>query len=557
MISPIINNQTNLITRYKRAMNRREEDFPEARANHKSLSVRLGANNISFESTNLINRYKKQNSFCSDSLSGSTRTSIFYINDYHGKAINMERTVTASNLFDRFVPSQPTDKLKLSSGDILLGEDKKVNQIAINFLKFIGIKATAVGNHECDMKSEDFTEAIKDMPTKLLACNMKISPDSKIASHIEKSYIEEVNGTKYGIIGVLPTDLISRVKYGKVFQDQKIEPANIDETIKDIQIEADKLKKQGVNKIILLSHSGYGYDIKIAKNTDGIDVILGGHSHNLITDVKEGVNLFRSKSGEPVVITQAGRDGKNFGILNLEFDKHGVITKVQNNVSTTRMFPRNSIAKYIFETIQGKPQIVGRINTAPPILTNDLIQVNPLAYYGLDSIKEMTGADIAIVGAANIRGYVEKGPVDTRTISEISPFKNKIVKVNYTEKDIVDAIKFCAKSFVNRNNKPGIMYVSGLKYTVSRNGLVYDMSYIRKDGTEEKIDVNNPRTDKIYSVAINDYYSSGNDDMDMLNKYLEATEKYDWDLNYAIEQKIRASKTPVDIVDDGRIKIVD
>ena len=44
-------------------------------------------------------------------------SSIFYINDVHGKSINIERAVTASNAFDKFVSSN-TDVLKLSSGDI-------------------------------------------------------------------------------------------------------------------------------------------------------------------------------------------------------------------------------------------------------------------------------------------------------------------------------------------------------------------------------------------------------------------------------------------------------
>ena len=83
------------------------------------------------------------------------------------------------------------------------------------------------------------------------------------------------------------------------------------------------------------------------------------------------------------------------------------------------------------------------------------------------------------------------------------------------------------------------------------------MKFIHKDGTEENIDVNNPRTDKIYSVAINDYYSSGNDDLFMLNKINQATERYNWDLNDCVEWEIRQTKDPVDIVDDGRIKIVD
>ena len=485
------------------------------------------------------------------------RTSIFYVNDFHGKAINMERAVTASNAFDRFTFQKPTDKLKLASGDIMLGEDIGVNRVAMQFLKFIGVTATAVGNHECDMKSEDFFSEITGMPATLLACNIKNPQDSKLSKYVQKSCVQEINGTKYGLIGTIPSDLISRIKYGKVLQDQNIQPANIDETIKYVQDEVDKLKSQGVDKIILLSHSGYGYDIKIAKNTNGIDVILGGHSHNLLNGIQKDINLFYSKSGEPVIITQAGRDGKNFGILNLEFDKNGVITKAQNNIGTTRDFSRNAIARYIFEKIKGKPEIIGEIRTAPPALKNDLTEPNPLAYYGADALRELTGADIALIGAANMRGYVEKGKIDTSVIEEISPFKNKIVKINYTEKEIVDAIKYSAKSIKSRNNKPGIMYVSGLKYTMTKEGDVTSLSYIDKQGKECPIDINNPRTDKIYSTAINDYFSSNNDGYDMLNKYFEATERYSWDLNYAIEQKIRAAKEPIDIVDDGRIIITD
>lgn len=509
-------------------------------------------NNINFNNSN-----KNNNKPELSQTQQHTRTSIFYINDFHGNAINMERAITASGIFDAENDKEPTDKLKFSSGDIMLGADKNTNIVASYFLKILGIHASAVGNHECDMTSENFLKVASNLSCKLLACNIKNKPDNEIGKRIKKSYIQEINGTKYGVIGTLPTDLITRIKYGKAFQDQEVIPDNIDNTIKDVQKEIDNLEAQGINKIILLSHCGYGYDRKIAKNTKGLDIILGGHSHNLIEGVTKGENLLTSKSGEPVIITQAGRDGKNFGVLNVEFDSNGVITKAQNNISTTRGFRRNSVAKYVFEKILGKPETLGYIRTAPAPLKNDLIEPNPLAYFGLDSMREMTGSDIALVLASNLRGYVEKGQIDTSTTDEISPFKNKIVKINYTEKEIVDAIKFCAKSLKNRDNKPGIIYTSGLKYTVDKNGTVKDMHFINANGTLERIDVNNPRTDKIYSTAINEYYSSGNDNLTMLDKYFEATERYNWDINFAVENKIRKSKEPIDIVDDGRIKIVD
>ena len=82
-----------------------------------------------------------------------------------------------------------------------------------------------------------------------------------------------------------------------------------EQTIKELQEEVAKLQQQGVNKIILLSHEGNTVEKEIAQRVTGIDVILGGHSHDLIEGVTPGENLFYSPSGEPVVITQAGRDG--------------------------------------------------------------------------------------------------------------------------------------------------------------------------------------------------------------------------------------------------------
>ena len=483
-----------------------------------------------------------------------TRTSIFYINDFHGKSINMERAMTASNAFDAFVPSQPTDKLKLSSGDIMIGEVMKANQVAVKAQKAMGIMASAMGNHEYDMPKH-VAEIIPTIGFKLLACNVNIKPDNPLSKKVEKSYVQEVNGHKYGIIGATPVDLFMRLKYGKIFDELNVD--DIDKTIVDIQKEVDNLKAQGIDKIILLSHVGFGYDQKIAQETEGIDVILGGHSHNLITDVKDGVNLFKSKSGEPVVITQAGRDGKNFGILNLEFDAKGILTKIQNNVANTRKFKRNAPIRYVFEQILGKPQVIGRINSAPPPLTNDLLDPSGHANFLTDCMRAELGTDIAMFGAATIRGYFEAGNIDTRSIEDLSPFKNKMVIVKYNQKDIVDALKIAAKSMTNTNNKPGLIHVSGLKYTVSKNGELKSLAYVDKSGNITPIDINNPDTSKSYRVAITDYYATGQDGFAPLNKIKDAEVKYDFDVSKCIEDYIKKHPEPIDIKDDGRIQIVE
>lgn len=507
-------------------------------------------------STNLLNRAiasKLSWTSASSQQPKNDKTSIFYINDIHGKSINVERTVAASHVFDMSVKPN-CDILKLSSGDIQLGEPVKPNRVMVEAQNIMGIMASAMGNHEYDTP-EHINELIPHMDYKLLACNVNIKPDNPLYEKIEKSYIQEVNGTKYGIIGVTPVDLFSRIKYGKIFDDLNVD--NIDKTIQDIQLEADKLKEQGVNKIILLSHVGFGYDQRIAKETEGIDIILGGHSHNLVEDVKPELNLFNSKSGEPVVITQAGRDGRYFGILNVEWDKNGIIKKIQNNVTSTRGFKRNPIARSLFEHILGKPKVVGVINSAPPPPENASIDPSGHANFICDSIKEELGTDISLFGSATIRGFFEAGKLDTRWLEDISPFKNKLVTVDYSEKELIDALKISASSMTSTNNKPGIVHVSGLKYTVGKDGTLRSVSFIDKDGKINPIDIDNPRTDKFYKTALTDFYCQGHDGFAMLNKYDKA-QKFDFDIVKCIEDYfIRHKNEQIDIHDDGRITIVD
>lgn len=487
--------------------------------------------------------------------SDNVKTSIFYINDFHGKSINMEKTVSASRSFDfQNSSKKDVDTLKLSSGDIMVGEDVKINKASILFQNFIGINASAIGNHEHDMQG-NVDKVLKYVKYNLLANNVKINPRSPWGRIVKSSVIEEINGHKYGIIGTTPVDLFTRSKLGALQRDISVDDAK--ETLNDIQMEADKLKQQGINKIILLSHLGNKLEKIVATQTSGVDVILGGHSHDLVFDVKEGENLFYGKNGEPVIITQAGKDGKNFGILNLEFDKDGVIKKVQNNIGNTKDFHRDMPVKYVFDKLFGNNKVYGVINSAPPESDKYLISPNAHGNFIADCMRQDLNSDIALIQSANMRGYFEKGKIDERILNDILPFKNELYKMNYSEKNIVDAIKYsCAKSFSSSANKPGIFYTSGIEYTVSHDGQLKSMYFVDKNGNKTPIDVNNPRTDKFYTTVINDYCAQGNDKLTMLNHPEQIIEKCGIDSSVCVANILAKSKTPIDIKDDGRIKIV-
>ncbi len=497
------------------------------------------------------------NSVPNNGISNPIRTSIFYVNDLHGQSMKMEKIYNASKSFDQYTPSAKVDKLKLSSGDSLLGTTKKPNTFSAKFLDLIGVTATAVGNHECDMDSATLTEITADKKFKMLGLNVKINPESALSKRIEKSYIEEkADGTKYGIIGLMPPDLFTRCAnrddYAKKFQIQ-----DFNETIKEVQTEVDRLQKEGVNKIIVVSHAGNTNEKRLAQETSGIDVILGGHTHELIKDVKEGENLLYGKDGNPVVITQAGKDADNFGVLNLEFDNDGVITKVQNNVNTTKNFRRNAVMKYLSELILGKPEVVGEIKSSVPEPENRLACENPHANLVADAMKDYTGADIAWLGAANLRSTFEKGEITTRDVSSVLPFKNGMVIVPLSEKKIVEAFKYSAKSLVNPGTKPGLLQVSGLNYTVNKSGESLSMDYVDKNGQKQAINVQNPSENKTFRVAMDTYLAKGGDGFTSLNTMDIAEKKYEEDKDKMTEAYIKKMNGEVEVKADGRISVVD
>ena len=482
-----------------------------------------------------------------------TTTSIFYIADLHGKMTNMERICEMSRLFD--AKTTATAKLKLASGDIMLGSNPMTNKVASHFLNWVGVTDNALGNHELDATPAALSESLKDAKFNLLAANVSVKPGSPLEGKIKKSVIEEYNGKKFGIIGTAPSDALERVGTRESLDDIKID--DLDTTIKKVQEEVNKLKDQNVNIIIITSHLGKDADRRLAQETDGIDIILGAHTHDLYKGVKEGENLLYSKSGEPVVLTQIGKDGEYVGVLNAVFNKDGVLTKVQNNVMRTGTFTRKLPYKTAVESIIGKPEVLGTIKSAPPSPKDRLVSNNPHGNLIVDAMKNELGTDIAILNAGNLRGYFPEGEVDSRRINDVTPFEDKMMICSLSEKQIVDAIKNGAKSFLNPDHKPGILLVSGLQYTVTDKGELQDLSFIDKQGNKVSIDINNPSITKKYTVACDDFFAYGGDNYLPVNSNPEyVVKKFDVDKNVYTANYIKNHKEPIEIKEDDRIKIV-
>ena len=510
---------------------------------------------VTYKSNNSIN-FKAQPTKAQSIPNDTFEMSVGYVNDTHGQTNNMMRILSGIR-----------GDLRLSAGDNDIGDEKNqgIRKATTTFLNIASIKASALGNHELDTSQKDCAEAIDKFNGDFLSINYKKDPlniqdpeeveklgRTDLDKHLKKSTIIEVKGEKIGLIGASPMDMLERLTHPNYYTDSHI--GSLEETFEEIQEEINKFREQGINKIILLSHLGNKRDKLAAKNLNGIDVIIGGHSHELLEDIKEGVNLFYSKSGEPVIMTQAGKDGNYFGLLNLTFDKNGIIKKAQNNLGQSGNFYKNMINQYLFNSYMGKPEVVGYVRKAPPP-PKSLVEENPHANFVCDVMREETDSDIALWQNAGVRNYFHKGELDSSDVKDMAPFLDYVVVANVSEKKIVDLFKNAVEcSYKSSAKKPGLIATSGLRYTVNpEEGKLTKITFIDRNGEEQEIDIENP-SDKIYKVVADEFLMSAGADFKVLATEEDYIKVFEFDKDYLVCQYLKKNKEPIVINQYGRIE---
>lgn len=488
-----------------------------------------------------------------------TKLSIFYINDMHGNIDNMSGMIAASDKFDKTVQNEGVDALKISAGDNFSGGDDKKNKLLINLLSRMGIDASAVGNHEFDSTISKLYDFIYPDKTKFLAANAKVPNGNAFYNNIQKSIIEEVNGTKYGLIGLMPFDLVTVTG-----NDQKklegIEPETLEKSVELVNEEVKKLQSQGIDRIILVSHIGNDKDKQIAPLLHGVDIIVGGHSHTEVDGVKSNENLFYNADNDPIVIVQTGENAKNVGVLNVEFDQNGDITAADNNLIPTNQ-EKSPVLNYLKDATMGPSPKIGTVNEIEPLPVNRRTTPSPWTHFMCDAMRTETGADIAFINAANTRKVPKKGTLTERDIMESTPLKNTLLVKKMTEKEIVRAIKDSLQAtFSNETGEPGILHVSGLTYVADDSGNLKELNFVDKEGNKTPIDINNP-SDKIYNVCYDSFVAKGTEypvfvPEKMTHKTVDKTFDFDKDKLTIDYINKHPDKEQLSVKDDGRIKIL-
>ena len=214
------------------------------------------------------------------------------------------------------------------------------------------------------------------------------------------------------------------------------------------------------------------------------------------------------------------------------------------------------INQYIINEILGTPEEVGYIKeVTPPPMT--LIEENAHANFACDAMRYELGTDIALWNNSGTRSFFKPGVIDTRDIKDIAPFEDRVAVADVSEKKLVDMFKHAIeKTYTTQGNKPGLLAVSGLNYTVNpKEGKLVGMNFVDRQGAEHEIDINNPRDDKFYKVAEDTFMMFEGADLDILAKKEECI-NYPFNKDFLICEYIKHLNEPVVINQIGRVRFV-
>lgn len=150
----------------------------------------------------------------------------------------------------------------------------------IDLMNKIGYHATTIGNHEFDYGPDILAAYYKvggynkdNNPMSIIASNLEIPKDHPLQDIIikENEIYKLENGLKIGIFGLIGEEAF------KLATDAA--PIGYLSDIEAAKKQVEYFKKNEVDVVIALTHSGDNADVDLAKKVDGIDLILGGHYH--------------------------------------------------------------------------------------------------------------------------------------------------------------------------------------------------------------------------------------------------------------------------------------
>ncbi|KKB10818.1 5'-nucleotidase [Devosia geojensis] len=344
------------------------------------------------------------------------------------------------------------------------------SEIIAEFANDLGIELMAVGNHEFDDGPEELAKLLEAVEFPIISGNTNVENEPLLAGRIPGTHVLEIGGEQIGFVSALAEDTDETSSPG--------ENVEFEDVFTSLRAQVEGLQGAGVDKIIALTHVGYTVDLQIAANVPGIDLIVGGHSHSLLSNTDENAvgpypTLVNGPDGNEVPVVTAYSYGKYLGNLVVTWDDEGNVVSAEGApiLIDASVTPDEGYVTRLAELEEPIQELMSEVigtATAPIEGSREVCRVeecsmgNLVADAMLDRVADQ-GATIAIQNGGGLRASIEAGEITMGEVITVLPFSNTLATVEISGADVIDALENGVSDIENGAGR--FPQVAGLKYS--------------------------------------------------------------------------------------------
>lgn len=409
---------------------------------------------------------------------------------------------------------------------------------AIEMMNAAGYDVVTLGNHEFDYGYTQLKDNMTKAKFKVLCADV-FNADGTPIFDANYTYTTK-SGVKVGFFGMETPETQTKANPTKI---KGLTFATNDAFTKAAANQVEALKDADV--VICLAHLGVDGESKPYRSTDlyaavkGIDFIIDGHSHTVMT---------KGENGEPIQST--GTAFANIGVIVID----DATKKIESNSlfeikeDTAKDATVAAAAQKIIDRIDkeygavfAKSEVVLNGAKAPngnrDSETNNGDLITDAMVWKILQDKESLTVDadhvVAVTNGGGIRKAINPGDVTKKNINEVLPFGNTVVTIYITGAELLEALE--ASTYCTPDAIGGFPQVSGINYTISTavaydaNAETYPASTYYGPKSINRVTINSIngkefKADDTYAVITNDFCGGGGD---TYYAFAAATAKFD------------------------------
>lgn len=414
----------------------------------------------------------------------------------------------------REIRAQKEEVLFFDAGDFLADTmiaNLSKGQVNLTAMDILGYAAVTPGNHDIDYGVDTLKQRAREASFPFLAANLLDEGTGKPLLG-DPYFLTEFHDTKIGVYGL--TYHLTPETTAK----ENIEGARYSLNFNQIAGNIQELRDKGAQIVIILSHLGSSVDEKLAQEVSGVDVIIGGHSHDPIG--------LRNVNG--VVITQATPYFSGLGYLSLTIE-NGKISGASGReipIIPGQIEP-NPFVEGFLQHARGEyaEQLDRPVGVAlAPVITNYKKESPADTFFG-NILRATTGSQISILPGRGFGLTLPEGVITDEMLTNLLPHESPIYSGHLLGRDIKAALE---QSVYNQINPDVTQRVGGL---IQVTGVSFEYTFSNVPGNlVRNVRVNDLplQEDAYYSVVMNQLMYEGGHKYESLTNI---TKVHKWGLN--------------------------